>query len=447
MGKHRHTKDRLFVTQTEHQTEWGGKKAPAQAPLPRLAFGFCPLSLQPYTDPVCTPEGSVFDVLSVVPFVKRFGKNPVTGSPLRLDQLFKLTMMKDQDDNYICPISKKVLTDSTKVVAIRASGMVYAASTVEELNKKPKFFCDLMTGQKFSPAEIIVIQDPMDVKSRMMENFDYVRNNLQVNDDDSEAEEDNQPNVDHTALGKRILSMAEEKSKVYAMEQAAKAAAVPKRVFVPLDQEISVEDFIAERRELKDWRHEKEGTGRLASSVTSSYMKLSTSEEKRPMTELEMLQHIWMEVKKNHGKGYAQIITNIGEMNVLLFTDQAARTCFSFMDLAYKSKFKGLKFRSLIPGTLLSVGSNAITDKTMFETLDKSEKLLHKRPGLLTVNTMGSLSTFGFTLSESEVLDRTNTIFGEIKHNFNLIDLVDASGVAEGQPKVSECITFRRSSR
>lgn|SRR3990167_1557785 len=437
MGKHRHTKDRLFVTQTEHQTEWGGKKAPAQAPLPRLSFGFCPLSLQPYSDPVCTPEGNVFDVVSLVPYVKKFGRNPVTGTPLRLDQIFKLKMSKDDDENYICPVSKKVLTDSTKIVAIRGSGVVYAASTVEELNKKPKFFCDLMTGQKFSPADIITIQDPMDVKSRLMENFDYIRNNLEVDGDESEEDAENQPNVDHTALGKRILNMAEEKSKVYAMEQAAKAAAVPKRVIVPLEQEISVEDFIAERRDLKDWRHEKEGTGRLASSVTSSYMKLSTSEEKRPLTELEMLQYIWLEVKKAHMKGYAQIITNVGELNVLLFTDQAARTCFSFMELAYKGKLKAVKFRSLIPGTILNVGSYGQTDKVMFETLDRSEKLLHKRPGLLTVNTMGSLSTFGITLSESEILDRTNTIFGEIKHNFELVDLVDASGESDGQPKVA----------
>ena len=147
MGKHRHSKDRLFVTQTEHKEEWGGKKDPTTHPLPKLSFNYCPLSLQPIQDAVCTIDGHMFDIVNIVPFVKQCGKNPVTGKPLKLEDLIKLTIHKDNAGDMICPVSMKVFTDSTKIVAIKSSGQVYAASTVEELNKKPKFFYDLVTSR------------------------------------------------------------------------------------------------------------------------------------------------------------------------------------------------------------------------------------------------------------------------------------------------------------
>ncbi len=146
MGKHRHSKDRLFITQTEHKQEWGGKKDPTFNPIPRLSFGFCPLSLQPWRDPVCAPDGTTFDIMNIIPYLKRYGRNPVNGKPLKLDELTKLTAHRDADDNFICPVSKKVFTDSTKIVAIKTSGQVYAASTVDELNRKPKIFKDLLTS-------------------------------------------------------------------------------------------------------------------------------------------------------------------------------------------------------------------------------------------------------------------------------------------------------------
>lgn len=147
MGKHRHSKDRLFVTQTEHKEEWGGKKDPATSPLPKLSFNYCPLSLQPIKDPVCAPDGTMFDIVNIVPFLKEFGKNPVTGKPLKIEELIRLTIHRDNENNMICPVSMKVFTDATKIVAIKTSGQVYAASTVEELNRKPKFFFDLMTSK------------------------------------------------------------------------------------------------------------------------------------------------------------------------------------------------------------------------------------------------------------------------------------------------------------
>ena len=37
------------------------------------------LSLQPFEHPVCTPEGAVFDLLNIIPYLKKYGHNPVSG--------------------------------------------------------------------------------------------------------------------------------------------------------------------------------------------------------------------------------------------------------------------------------------------------------------------------------------------------------------------------------
>lgn len=92
MGKHRHTKDRMFVSYTEHKNgegggerletavltsmtsrlltyllcciaEWGGKKDAAKVPLSKLPFNCCSLSMTPFKNPVCSPDGIVFDIM------------------------------------------------------------------------------------------------------------------------------------------------------------------------------------------------------------------------------------------------------------------------------------------------------------------------------------------------------------------------------------------------
>ena len=62
MGKKRHSKDRMFITMTEHKWEWGGKKDAANCPIAKLPFFCCSLSLLPFENAVCSPDGIVFDI-------------------------------------------------------------------------------------------------------------------------------------------------------------------------------------------------------------------------------------------------------------------------------------------------------------------------------------------------------------------------------------------------
>ena len=101
MGKHNHNKDRLFITATEHKMEWGGKKDPEKVPISKLPFNCCSLSLLPFDNPVCSPDGVVFDILNIVPFIGKYKKNPVTGTNLKITDLIKLNFYKNDKGYYI----------------------------------------------------------------------------------------------------------------------------------------------------------------------------------------------------------------------------------------------------------------------------------------------------------------------------------------------------------
>ena len=67
MGKNKHSKDRMFVTATEHKYLYGGKRERAATDYRRLPFDHCALSFAPFDTPVATPEGHVFDLVNILP--------------------------------------------------------------------------------------------------------------------------------------------------------------------------------------------------------------------------------------------------------------------------------------------------------------------------------------------------------------------------------------------
>ena len=72
-----------YLTCTEWTHLYGGKKPvdpnSAKASFRRLPYDHCSLSLQPFENPYCDAEGHVFDLLAIVPHLKKYKTNPVTG--------------------------------------------------------------------------------------------------------------------------------------------------------------------------------------------------------------------------------------------------------------------------------------------------------------------------------------------------------------------------------
>lgn len=94
MGKKRAQKDRGYLTASEHAAV-GGYKEKRRAPFQRLPFNCCAITFTPFEDPVCTEDGTVYDIINIVPYIKKHGKHPVTGTPLQLGDLIRLNFHKN----------------------------------------------------------------------------------------------------------------------------------------------------------------------------------------------------------------------------------------------------------------------------------------------------------------------------------------------------------------
>ena len=187
MGRNQHSKDRLFITATEWAVEYGGKKRERSKAKRVLPFDSCALSLQPYETPTCTEDGVMFDSLNIMGFLKEHKCNPITSEPMRFKDLVQLTMSKNSDGKWHCPVTFKVFNNNTRICAVKTSGYVYAYDAVAELNIKAKNWKDLMTDAPFKRSDIIMLQDPEDDDlngRRDIANFTYLK---QLRDDHTAA--------------------------------------------------------------------------------------------------------------------------------------------------------------------------------------------------------------------------------------------------------------------
>ena len=70
MGKGRHQQDRLYIGAKEQATFYGGFRAASREEgVRRLPFDCCALSQGRFTDPVLAPDGTVYELTQILPFV------------------------------------------------------------------------------------------------------------------------------------------------------------------------------------------------------------------------------------------------------------------------------------------------------------------------------------------------------------------------------------------
>ncbi len=63
-------------------------------------------------------------------------------------------------------------------MAIKTSGNVFTVDTIESLNRKPKFWKDLIDDTAFTAKDIISLQDPKQIEKRTIMNFHHVRKKI-----------------------------------------------------------------------------------------------------------------------------------------------------------------------------------------------------------------------------------------------------------------------------
>jgi len=144
-------------------------------PFKRLPFNFCAVSLQPFHTPVCAPDGTIFDIDHILPWLLKQGTNPVNGETLKSADLLKLNFARNDDGEMVDPVTYKVFTNNTHIVALANTGNVFAWETVERLNIKAKMWRDLVSDAEFSRKDIITLQDPQNLSGRNLSAFKYLK--------------------------------------------------------------------------------------------------------------------------------------------------------------------------------------------------------------------------------------------------------------------------------
>jgi len=155
----------MWITTKEMCTEWGGKSEELERQkkrqrLIKLPFNYCSLAMVPFKDPYCTTDGLTFDLLNIVPFLRKHGKHPVTGEDLQQKDLIKLNFHKNEKGEYHCPVTFKQFNENSHIIAVAETGNVFSFDAYKELNKEPKFYFDLLSNEKFNPKNLVTVQDP-----------------------------------------------------------------------------------------------------------------------------------------------------------------------------------------------------------------------------------------------------------------------------------------------
>ncbi|KAH8030800.1 hypothetical protein HPB51_011844 [Rhipicephalus microplus] len=289
MGKRQHQKDKLYLTTTEWSTIYGGRRPNATrqaegSEFKRLPFDHCALSLQPFEHPLCTPEGIIYDIMNIVPFIKKYGIDPASGKPIDAKKLIRLNFAKNADGKYHCPVLYKVFNENTHIVAIKTTGNVFSYDAVDQLNLRAKNFKDLLTDEPFTRQDIITLQDPSDLEKFNLSRFHHLKHNL------------------------KVIDPEEERMKSDPKYTLRKMNAETRTILDTLDKEYKPPAEKTEKvvKKADKFNAAHYSTGAVAASFTSTVMEVATAHEPAVLAD-DVVRYSM--VKK---KGYVQLQTTHG---------------------------------------------------------------------------------------------------------------------------------------
>lgn len=423
------------------------QKAPNGSNFKRLPFNFCAASLQPFSHPVCTPEGTIFDVEVISQWLEKHGTNPVTGKPLKDKDLIKLNFARNGDTDahdggggagqrkgeMVDPVTFKVFTDNTHIVAIRhgSEANVFAWETVERLNIKPKMWMDLVDDREFGRSDIITLQDPQHVESRDLSKFKFLKDGETVlSKEQEEARQKGSVNLELLGrVGEKVLKAKEAVEKARREREAGGDVNRSKALTKSGPTNPAPRASMLQEKKMA-YNAAQYTTGAAAASFTSTGLTPETSGERALLTDEEYM----LRPKRVKIKGYARIETNFGSLNIELQTETAPRAVWNFVHLAKKGFYKGVKFHRNIRNFMIQGGDPTGTGKGGTSIWGKNFQdefdgpLTHDSRGVVSMANKGkntNSSQFFITYKPAKHLDRKHTIFGRVVGGMDVLSKLE----------------------
>ncbi|KAJ3071337.1 Peptidyl-prolyl cis-trans isomerase cyp8, partial [Podochytrium sp. JEL0797] len=413
MGK---DSDKMYITHSEWTTldfgAGGFKNRKTGKEFKKLPFHCCALSLTPFTTPRCTKEGLIFDLLHILPWIKKHGTNPVTGTPLASTDLIPLHFHKNAEGRYHDPITFKVFTDSTHIVAVGTTGHVYAYETIDELCIQGKAWKDLMTDEPFKRKDLITIQDPLNVGGRDINAFHYKVNEVE------------KPGVVEDVRGRREREIGEKMNATGSTARILAAMAPKKEAAVSTGAAITP-SYVEKKKATYNQAHFSDNSA--SGSFTSLGATVVTQNKAAVVTDDEYL------VANVKDRAVAKIHTSLGDMTVELFCDVAPIACLNFIKLSKNGYYKNIPFHRSIKHFMIQTGDPTGTGRGGQSYYgkhfpDEFKNLSHDSRGILSMANRGkdtNSSQFFVTYKQCKHLDGKHSIFGRVTEGMEVLDKLE----------------------
>ncbi|CAN0200812.1 unnamed protein product, partial [Discosporangium mesarthrocarpum] len=164
-------------------------------------------------------------------------------------------------------------------------------------------------------------------------------------------------------------------------------------------------------------------SGKTSGSFTSSSVAVSTENKARYATEAEINEARWSRLRKLGKKGYCQLQTNRGNINIEVHCNFVPRIAENFIGLCLKGYYDGTRFHRSIRNFMVQGGDPKGTGKGG-ESLwgekindEFDSRLVHDKRGVLSMansgpNTNGS--QFFITFKSCRHLDNIHSVFGRV---------------------------------
>lgn len=397
------------------------------------------MSLQPFTTPVCTAEGQIFDHENIIRWLLNHDTNPTNGKPLKQSDLIKLNFAQNDAGGYVDPVTFKEFTDNTHLVAIRHedSANVFQYDTLERLNFKPKMWRDLVSDEEFSKKDLIVLQDPQNLEARDLNSFKYLKDG----EDSGIPKEEAEINTGAMGNAAKILK---------AKEAVAKARAERAAGQVTVQQKNGASSNATSKPQMAKskaapYNATKHTTGLAAASFTSTGVTPHTSGALALMTDEEFL----LKRGRVKQKGYVSIHTSLGDLTMELYPEYAPKAVWNFTKLAQKGYYNGIVFHRNIRNFMIQGGDPSGTGKQGQSIWGKNfedellSPLKHDGRGVVSMANKGkntNSSQFFITYRKTPHLDGKHTIFGKVVDSDTTLEKLEEATVGENDRPVEDIV-------
>jgi cyclophilin family peptidyl-prolyl cis-trans isomerase len=148
-------------------------------------------------------------------------------------------------------------------------------------------------------------------------------------------------------------------------------------------------------------------------------------------------------LKDDHKKLFANIKTNMGDIEIELFPGEAPKTVENFVELAKKEYYKGVIFHRVIEDFMIQGGDPTGTGRGgesawggKFKD-EFSPKLTFDQAGLLAMANAGpgtNGSQFFITLAPTTWLNNHHTIFGKVIKGMDVVNAIGKTKTKNDRP-------------